>query len=104
MVHNAGQYVGITSDNADGLSAAGYDSLESLERGRADVVARLADFMGWPVRVCPTCFDGWRESSKGSVEERLGWEAVGALEERMLELEGVWPPRRVEDGERGCRP
>ncbi|KAL7547940.1 hypothetical protein ACHAWF_011209 [Thalassiosira exigua] len=90
---------------ADKLSARAYASERDLATARETLIADLAEFLGWPVRSCPTCFDGWRESGKASPEERMGKDVADAISANAKVLEGRWPPRRAEVGAggRGCR-
>lgn len=91
---------------ADKLSSRQYETEEQLSEAREHVVGYLSEFLGWPQRSCPRCFDSWRESTKvGSPEERLGEETTRAVMEHVELLGGKWPPRREEDylPEQQCR-
>mmetsp|Transcript_56021 Transcript_56021/g.119121 ORF Transcript_56021/g.119121 Transcript_56021/m.119121 type:complete len:391 (-) Transcript_56021:443-1615(-) len=90
---------------ADRLSQKGYDDEGGLIAARECVVGRLVEFLGWPLRSCPRCFDSWKESKKGSLEERMDEGTMDVLSDRVKDLEGIWPPRRREDDllEQDCK-
>mmetsp|Transcript_25426 Transcript_25426/g.45969 ORF Transcript_25426/g.45969 Transcript_25426/m.45969 type:complete len:395 (+) Transcript_25426:117-1301(+) len=90
---------------ADKLSLKQYDTQKKLDGAREHVLGYLANFLGWPQRSCPRCFDKWKESNKASVEERMNTKTANTLWEHAKALEGVWPPRRREDDllEQQCR-
>ena len=91
---------------ADKLSSKQYATPDRLIEARQHILSNLASFLGWPQHSCPYCFDHWQESKKShAAEERLGEDVHGTLLEHLDQLEGIWPPRRVEDDlpEQQCR-
>jgi len=90
---------------ADKLSSKEYDTQQQALAAREHVLSYLANFLGWPQRSCPRCFHEWKESGKTSPEERMGAETTKILLDHGKVLEGIWPPRRREDGlpEQQCR-
>lgn len=90
---------------ADKLGSAQYRTQREAAAARARVLDHLAEFLGWPQRSCPRCFDGWRESDKTPPEERMPKETITVLSKHVKALEGIWPPRRREDHfpEQQCR-
>lgn len=87
------------------LSSKEFETQQQLLEARESIVRHLATFLGWPIRSCPQCFDNWRESSKSSPESRLGEATTNILLDHVNALEGIWPPRRIEDGlpQQQCR-
>ena len=87
------------------LSSKEFETQQQLLEARDNIVSHLATFLGWPIRSCPQCFDNWRESSKASPESRLGEATTNILLDHVKALEGIWPPRRIEDGlpQQQCR-
>lgn len=77
------------------IVAKNYDNKEDVVAARSNVVANLAEFLGWPNGECPTCFDSWHDSKKDP-RTVLGKDKVDMLMEHMKLLEGVWPPPGVE--------
>lgn len=72
---------------------------------RNNVLVHLANFLGWPQRSCPRCFDSWKESTKASPQDRMGKETTQLLLDHAKAMEGIWPPSRPEDvlPEQQCR-
>lgn len=87
------------------LSSKEFETQRQLLAAREQIVSYLATFLGWPQQSCPQCFDSWRESGKASPEERLGTETTNKLLNHVKMLEGIWPPRRIEDSlpQQQCR-
>jgi hypothetical protein len=90
---------------AEQLSSRQHETPQQARAARDRVLVNLAKFLGWPQRSCPRCFDKWKESAKTSPVDRMGEEATQILLEHAKALEGIWPPRRVEDDlpEQQCR-
>ncbi len=82
---------------AEQLTSKEFETQQQLLESREAIISHLATFLGWPVQSCPQCFDNWRESSKVSPELRLGEATTNILLDHIHELEGIWPPRRIED-------
>jgi len=78
------------------IMAKNYRNEEDVTVARQNVVSHLSEFLGWPVRECPDCFNMWRESRKDPLKV-LGPQNVEMLVDHMKLLEGVWPPT-VEEG------
>jgi hypothetical protein len=74
----------------DRIMAKNYENVNDVEVARQNTLSHLADFLGWPVKECKTCFNKWHESKKDPYK-RLG-ENVDAVLEHVKQLEGVWPP------------
>lgn len=81
----------------EGIMAKNYDDENDVKVARGNVLANMAEFLGWPVKECEDCFDQWHESKKDP-ERILGERNVEILREHMELLEGVWPP----PGEQGA--
>jgi hypothetical protein len=64
---------------------------EALGLARQNIMAYLAEFLGWSQRECLDCFDSWREGSTNKVET-LKDEDIMPLLDQMKEIEMVWPP------------
>lgn len=80
------------------LVSKSFQSEEELLESRASVLRYLANFLGWPVSICPECFDDWNESRKRlSPRERFRDEATDEVLVHAKMLESIWPPRRPED-------
>lgn len=73
------------------IMAKNYENAHDVNVARANVLANLADFLGWPNGECDHCFDTWHESTKDPVKV-LGEENVKVMKGHMKWLEGVWPP------------
>lgn len=76
------------------VMAKRYRNRRAVRNSRADIVSYLTEFLGWPVRECPQCFDSWHDSTKDpfDVLGRMGPNVVNELLEHKKLLEGVWPP------------
>ena len=79
------------------IMSKNYEHEEDVEVARRNILSHLADFLGWPVKECKTCFNQWHESTKNPYE-KLGKD-VDAVLEHAKQLEGVWPP----PGGESCR-
>ena len=75
----------------DRIMGKNYNNKKEVNVARQNVLANLANFLGWLVRDCPRCFDGWKERQKDPLKV-LGPEASTVMREHMKFLEGVWPP------------
>ncbi|KAL7526445.1 hypothetical protein ACHAWF_001771 [Thalassiosira exigua] len=75
----------------DRIMAKHYENQDDVPVARANVLANLANFLGWPNGDCPDCFLRWRESSKDPAKY-LGPKNVEILTEHVKLLEGRWPP------------
>eukprot|EP00580_Thalassiosira_gravida_P006150 CAMPEP_0201634284 /NCGR_PEP_ID=MMETSP0493-20130528/7282_1 /ASSEMBLY_ACC=CAM_ASM_000838 /TAXON_ID=420259 /ORGANISM="Thalassiosira gravida, Strain GMp14c1" /LENGTH=298 /DNA_ID=CAMNT_0048106121 /DNA_START=15 /DNA_END=911 /DNA_ORIENTATION=- len=78
-----------------------YTQDEDVIAARANIIAYLAKFLGWPVKECPHCFDKWHDSTKDPLEVlgKSGIPTVNKLYEHMGILTEVWPP----PGEEGVK-
>jgi len=88
------------------LMAKFYKGEEDVTAARANIIADLANFLGWPVDECPQCFDKWHDSKKDPLEVlgKVGPKTVDTLYEHFGTLEGVWPPLGEEGvEEQQCR-
>jgi len=76
------------------IMAKFYEREEDVIAARANIIAYLANFLGWPVGECPYCFDQWHDSTKDPMEMlgALDPKTVDTLFEHLGTLEGVWPP------------
>jgi len=76
------------------IMAKFYRRDEDATAARINIIAYLANFLGWPVKECPHCFDNWHDSKKDPLEvlAKVGPKAVNTLIEHKGELEGLWPP------------
>lgn len=83
-----------------------FDRTKDAQESRANVMARLAAFLGWSEGECRGCFDDWREVRRGRAEimEWVGGrEVLRALERDRETLRGVWPPSVEEVAEQRCQ-
>jgi len=83
-----------------------YKRDEDVSMARANIIAYLANFLGWPVEECPHCFDKWHDSTKDPLKVlgKSGLPTMNKLYEHMGILEGVWPPPGEEGvEEQQCR-
>lgn len=60
---------------------------------RKKMLYNVANFLNWPVKECPHCFDSWHESTK-DYAATLGPDNLRVLEEHIKSIEGTWPPNR----------
>ena len=73
------------------IMAKNYDNPKDVDVARSNIVANMANFLGWSNGECSHCFDKWYESKKDP-RNHLGEEKYNILTEHMKLLEGVWPP------------
>lgn len=64
---------------------------EAWNAARQNILAYLADFLGWSQIECSDCFNSWREGLKDEVKT-LKDDDIMPLLDHMKEIEMVWPP------------
>jgi hypothetical protein len=65
----------------------------AVAEARRNMLHGVAQFLNWPVKECPHCFDSWHESTK-DYAATLGQENLQVLDQHMKSMEGIWPPNR----------
>jgi hypothetical protein len=62
----------------------------AVSEARKNMIHGVAQFLNWPVKECPHCFDSWHESTK-DYEATLG-KKLPVLDRHSKSMAGIWPP------------
>jgi hypothetical protein len=62
----------------------------AVSEARKNMIHGVAQFLNWPVKECPHCFDSWHESTK-DYEATLGKKLL-VLDRHSKSMAGIWPP------------
>ena len=82
--------------NTDRISSKYYTDKYLMGQARLELIGNLTRFLGWSNSDCGDCFHHWVDNGRTSTSDTvalLGNKNVKKLRERMVELEGIWPPR-----------